>query len=545
MAIYRLEAKVISRAGGRSATAAAAYRAGTEILDERIGERFDYSRRHGVLHTEILSPDNAPGWMRDRAQLWNAVELAEKRKDAQLAREYQLALPWELTDTERLALVRGFVQTAFVDRGLVADVAIHAPHNQGDERNHHAHVMVTMRELTGDGFGKKLRGEWTERKGELEAVREAWADHLNRTLSNAGREDRVDHRSYERQGLDREAEPKMGPTATQMEREGRESHAGRDRRAVRERNHDRAQLEAEGRVINLEEERLKRLQSAEDITGRIDARIDRIEGDALATDPEERSKQETRHREWLRHYQARRGEVETDTLALKAAARLEALKASQAQKAFDEDKARFEAEMQRRRSLSGMVLRLADQVANFLVPGRAKVQAEKRHAEQAAFFRDREHAQSRERDQVAQRLQEEQAAVETTRKSLEEQERARLEAALSRQAPANLENGIQSTPAQPLPHRGLDPAKWRKARDKAEGSAKPPEKPQAVKPLEPKPGLKPSETPAVEPEQKPDADPAQWRKNRIREDEKAREREQDNSPKRSRGRSRRDRDIER
>jgi ATP-dependent exoDNAse (exonuclease V) alpha subunit len=158
MAIYRLSADIVRRSVGRTVTAAAAYRAGELIVDDRTGLVFDYRRRRGVLDAAILAPENAPAWILDRARLWNAVERAEKRKDAQLAREIELALPHELTPAARRELVHGFVRAVFVAAGMVGDIAIHAPGGAGDARNVHAHVLLTMRAIAGDGFGPKVRG---------------------------------------------------------------------------------------------------------------------------------------------------------------------------------------------------------------------------------------------------------------------------------------------------------------------------------------------------------------------------------------------------
>ena len=260
MAIYRFEAKVIARSHGRSATASAAYRAGESIDDERTGFVFDYTRKRGVLYSKIFTPPNTPAWMEDRAQLWNAVEKAEKRRDAQLARDLLLSLPHELTPEQRRDLVREFVLTEFVAKGMIADVAIHAPDREADERNHHAHVLLTMRELAASGFGKKVR-EWNATE-QLEAWRAHWADTVNRHLEKYGHEARVDHRSLADQGIDREPEPKQGSVATEMERDGRDSHAGDDRRAAQARNADRAALEAGLRsvaaeILNLEQERAR------------------------------------------------------------------------------------------------------------------------------------------------------------------------------------------------------------------------------------------------------------------------------------------------
>jgi ATP-dependent exoDNAse (exonuclease V) alpha subunit len=242
MSIYRFSASIVKRSDGRSATAAAAYRAGMELADERTGLRFDYTRKRGVVHAEILAPADAPDWMRDRARLWNAVELVEKRKDAQLAREILLALPYELTHEQRLDLVRSFAAREFVARGMIADITMHAPDSRGDDRNWHAHVMLTMRELAGQGFGKKAR-DWNDTE-QLEQWRAAWAAAVNHALEQHGAAGRVDHRSLAAQGINREPEPKQGPIATDIERQGMRSYAGDDRRATKERNARREQLAA-------------------------------------------------------------------------------------------------------------------------------------------------------------------------------------------------------------------------------------------------------------------------------------------------------------
>lgn len=225
----------------------------------------DYARRGGVAHEEIIAPENTPEWMKDRDALWNAVEATEKRKDAQLSREVQLALPHEISSAQRLALVRGFVSREFVARGMIADIAVHEPHRQGDDRNHHAHVMLTLRELTADGFGNKNRA-WNAREA-IEQWREAWATAINRALERAGHEQRVDHRTLEAQRaevavkaeqaravndnrtahvmefeaarLDRDPEPKIGHIAMALERRGERTARGDIWREVVDRNLDR------------------------------------------------------------------------------------------------------------------------------------------------------------------------------------------------------------------------------------------------------------------------------------------------------------------
>lgn len=226
MAIYHFSAQVIGRAAGRSSTAAAAYRAGVEILDQRTGVIHDYTKRVGVEAAFILAPDSAPAWVADRVMLWNAVERREKRKDAQLTRALQLALPHELDAVQRRVLIEGYVMGQFISDGMVADVALRSADSAGDARNHHAHVLLTMRRLDPEGFGPKVR-EW-DKRGRLIKWREAWRDHVNQALALAGRSERVDHRRLdvqqqeaEKQGerekavaLDRAPEPKLGYVAT-------------------------------------------------------------------------------------------------------------------------------------------------------------------------------------------------------------------------------------------------------------------------------------------------------------------------------------------
>ncbi|WP_299822659.1 MobQ family relaxase [uncultured Jannaschia sp.] len=265
MAIYHLSAKVIGRKTGRSAVAAAAYRSAGRMRDERQGIEHDYRRKGGVVHAEILAPDNAPEWMRDRDRLWNAVEAVERRKDAQLAREIEVALPRELSREARRELVRGFVEREFVGRGMIADLAIHEGRARDGREQPHAHVMLTLRELTGEGFGKKERG-WNAPE-RLQGWRESWAREANQALERAGRSERIDHRTLEAQreeargradrergagrpelalvydrdavSFDREPEPKIGPAATALERRGIETERGTAFRAAAERNVER------------------------------------------------------------------------------------------------------------------------------------------------------------------------------------------------------------------------------------------------------------------------------------------------------------------
>jgi hypothetical protein len=219
MAIYHLRATMISRSQGRSATAASAYRVAERIEDRRTGLTFDYAARGGVDHTEILAPDHAPDWVRDRSELWNRVEESETRKNSQVAREVRVALPDELTHAQRVALVRDYAQAQFVDRGMVADIALHAPGREGDERNHHAHILLTTREVDAEGFTTKNR-DWNKVEV-LEGWREAWARDSNAALERAGIEDRVDHRTLAAQ---RDEALELASAARERGDEGAELH---------------------------------------------------------------------------------------------------------------------------------------------------------------------------------------------------------------------------------------------------------------------------------------------------------------------------------
>jgi MobA/MobL family len=265
MAQYHFAARIIQRSKGQSAVASAAYRAGELLNDDRIGKSFDYRRHLGVLHSEILAPYNAPDWMRDRAQLWNAVEKTEKRKDSQLARSIDIALPHELNlDLNldlNLELLRSFVQEQWVDRGMIADIAIHLPGRTGDIRNVHAHIALTTREITGSGFGPKAR-EWNGKQA-LQDWREAWADHANRILEREGFEERIDHRSLLDQGIDREPTTHIGPAGKEMDQRGVTSDRVQQNRDIKTANDNMALLktelaESENRVAEL-----RRQQAAE------------------------------------------------------------------------------------------------------------------------------------------------------------------------------------------------------------------------------------------------------------------------------------------
>ncbi len=219
MAIYHLAIKSVSRTTGRSAVAASAYRSGERLVNERDGATHDYRNRTGVEDTFIVAPDGA-AWAHDRSALWNAAEAAEKRKDAKVAREYELALPDELTAGQRRALVQGFAGELRDRYGVAVDVAIHRPHDHGDDRNHHAHLLTTTRVVEPGGLTSKTRqlDVATTASIEAEAVRANWAERVNAALEQAQVVERVDHRSYERRGKAIEPTIKLGAATAAIER---------------------------------------------------------------------------------------------------------------------------------------------------------------------------------------------------------------------------------------------------------------------------------------------------------------------------------------
>ncbi len=237
MAIFHFSAKVIGRSSGRSAVAAAAYRAGERLHDERIDRTHDFTNKAGVLHSEVMLPKGAPEAFADRATLWNAVEAAEKRKDAQLAREVEFALPRELTKKDNIKLAREFVKAEFVEKGMIADLNVHWDIGEDGKAKPHAHVMLTMREVTKDGFGAKVR-DWNK-TALIEQWRERWADHVNRALAERDIDARIDHRSLEAQGIALEPQDKIGPAASRIGGRGLEAERIEEHRAIAQRNGER------------------------------------------------------------------------------------------------------------------------------------------------------------------------------------------------------------------------------------------------------------------------------------------------------------------
>ena len=266
MAIYHCSIKIISRGKGKSAVAAAAYRAGETISNEYDGITRDYTRKGGVVHTEILLPEYAPKEYADRSTLWNAVEQIEKNKNSQLAREVELALPVELSREQNISLVREYVKRHFVEAGMCADVCVH----DKDDGNPHAHILLTMRPFEQDGsWGAKSRKEYLlDKNGErirlksggfktrkidmmdwneqtkAEEWRAGWTDAVNAALERQGLEERVDHRSFLRQGKEEIPTVHLGVSAAQMERKGIPTERGNINHTIEASNRLLRQLRA-------------------------------------------------------------------------------------------------------------------------------------------------------------------------------------------------------------------------------------------------------------------------------------------------------------
>ena len=271
MAIYSLQVKTVSRSAGRSVVAAAAYRAAENIVDDRLGVVWDFTRKSGVLHSEIIAPAGAPEWAYDRTELWNAAERAEdkstRRSSATTGRDIILALPHELSHEQRLAAVREFAVSLVERYGVAVDFAIHAPDRHSDERNYHAHLLMTTRRIGPAGFGAKTRELDGFRNGsaEIEAIRASWERIGNRALEEAGLDIRIDCRSYEDQGLDREATVHLGPVASGMERKGETTDLGDRNRAAAAHNAERERVQGDreavsAEIIDLAAERARRAE---------------------------------------------------------------------------------------------------------------------------------------------------------------------------------------------------------------------------------------------------------------------------------------------
>ncbi len=221
MAIYHLHVKVIGRKAGSSAVASAAYRSASRLRDDRLERSHDFSNKRGVVHSEVMLPEDALEQWSDRERLWNDVEAFEVRKDAQLAREVEFAIPREMTQAQGIELACDFVQSEFVDQGMIADLNVHWDRTEDGTFKPHAHVMLTMRSVDEDGFGPKVR-DWN-RTEMVERWRERWAELANERLAELDIDARIDHRSLEAQDIALEPQSQIGATAQRIEGEGIEA----------------------------------------------------------------------------------------------------------------------------------------------------------------------------------------------------------------------------------------------------------------------------------------------------------------------------------
>jgi hypothetical protein len=239
MSIYHCSLKIINRASGRSSVAAAAYRAGEKLHNQRENITHDFTKKQGIVFKQILLPEQAPPRFKSRNELWNEVEKAEKRSDAQTAREIELALPVELKRNQQIDLVRQYITDNFTSKGMCADFAIH----DKNDGNPHAHVLLTMRSLTPDGFGKKDRS-WNQHSN-AEYWRAQWADIYNKQLEKLGIEQRVDHRSFKRQGIPLQPTIHLGTAAHQLEKQGIATERGEINRQIKLSNQRYQQINTE------------------------------------------------------------------------------------------------------------------------------------------------------------------------------------------------------------------------------------------------------------------------------------------------------------
>jgi hypothetical protein len=256
--------RVVQRSKGRTATAAAAYRAAARIDCERTGQVHDYTKKRGVEDTAILAADDAPAWARDRAALWNAAERREKHPRAQTAREIEVGLPAEFNAGQRREAGLAIGRLLVARYGSAADIAWHQPGRKGDQRNYHAHILFTSRPITTEGWAKTKRGALDELKSgqgaeEVKSLRAAVAGVLNGIAARDRLDVYVEHLSFAERGEDREATQHLGPDATEMERRGEATGIGDRNREISARNAWReAQRDERDKIVDIALARQKR-----------------------------------------------------------------------------------------------------------------------------------------------------------------------------------------------------------------------------------------------------------------------------------------------
>ena len=332
MAIYHLSTKPISRSSGRSAVASIAYRAGIAITDERLGKTYDYTKRHGVLWTGLATPNDVKI---DRNELWNLAEKSENRSNSRTAREIVINIPHELMQGDLGTgnmLAHEFASQLSEKYQVAVDVAVHAPDKQGDNRNFHAHLLLTTRKIEQDRHGNikltdksQLEMSNTQLKkagllsnqDELKEIRKAWADLTNEYLAEHGIDERIDHRSHKDRGLDTLPTVKMGWQATELERKGIRTDVGNKNRDIKAHNANLVQekiLESEiviqqtlknASKTSVEErngisDRVtpstpKKSQQRENIPSSVDVKLD---------NPQDPQKSSTNGQDWRSQYEA-------------------------------------------------------------------------------------------------------------------------------------------------------------------------------------------------------------------------------------------------
>lgn len=335
MAIYHFSVKNISRGDGRSAVAAAAYRSGEKLLDERQGKEQDYTKKQGVEFSKIYTPDCFyADFTKDRQSLWNTVEQTEKRKDASLAREFEIAFPHELNRPQRQRMLDQLCNEIAERHGVIVDAAIHAPHTDSgsDERNYHAHILFTSRDVdfkTQHFAAKKNRDFNKENSKEtVKYWRERFAQIVNHHLERAGHDARVDHQSYQEQGSDLEATQHEGSTVTQLRRMGIATEISTSNDAIKQRNAEKLQLpqliEGLDNEIIATERLISKLQFEHMRENASKTRIEPSKNDAGRVVPD--TQLEAPQRESDEHTEAKRSEIKGKRVAIAAFnAKIEAL----------------------------------------------------------------------------------------------------------------------------------------------------------------------------------------------------------------------------
>jgi hypothetical protein len=378
MSIYHQNLKHISRGKGQSACAAAAYRSGTKIYDERLGQTHNYEKKQGVDYTKILAPSYAPSWVNHRAQLWNQVEKKDTRINARPASELDIALPIELSQQQQIKLIKTFAQTTLVSRGLIVDLACH----DLNSHNPHAHLMFTTRKINEQGLGEKDRD--IKSKDFLNYLRQTWEEQANDALSQAKIPERIDHRSLEAQGIvDREPQIHLGPDICQMRARGISTDRGEKYDEIEQTNANLAQLYKELETIE------QQIQKEEEERQREEAERQREEQQRRQREEAERQREEA-ERQQEEQQRRQREEAERQQKEEEERQREEAERQREEQQRRQREEAerqREEAERQREEA------------------ERQREEQQRRQREEAERQREEQQRRQREEEKKAQRAQ--------------------------------------------------------------------------------------------------------------------------------------------